>query len=141
MEIPHHIIAVDPGESTGAAEFIDGLLGRVWILKGQPEIFNWLTGMQPDVFLVEDFRVDPRRNLAWNQLIAVRIIGAIEYRAYFGKSKVVKQSPSVKPAAYGLSGMKYKKGASNAHIQDAIAHGSFYLHKEYGYVTKKGGPS
>jgi len=137
------ILSVDPGEHngyalvnyTGKKEFIVEKFG----VMERPFFYRWLVSndfpSDIDLFLVEDFKTRPneakRGVFDWNQMIAPKVIGALELVSVWREIPLILQQPSIKPVGYGYLGKTYKKGAGNVHHWDAVAHAMYYL------VTKR----
>jgi hypothetical protein len=125
------ILSVDPGNTTGWAEIVDGKVTTFGVEKGD-EIWAWLSRVYHstyDAIVVEDFRIRPGVNFSWSQLFPIQVIGALRFIATVQSMNFVLQSPSIKPAAYARAGLKYERGKPNKHIEDAVAHGIFYWEK------------
>jgi hypothetical protein len=128
--VPVELIAIDPGPSAGWAKFIDGVLKEINITKGMSEFFEYLRKTNADIYVVEEFRLNPKINQAWNKLETSQMIGAVKFHAQGLGVKVVEQPANIKGPAYGLSGMKkFETGKKDMHTVDAVAHGNYYLHK------------
>lgn len=127
------LVAVDPGDSTGWAEYdIEAKMpSRFGIVKGEEEIWDWLDNESPDLWVVENFRVRPPKKAGWvpanqwGEVFTIRVIGAIRFHARRSKVSVVMQEPNIKRVAEGWSGIKEKDGA---HEIDALLHGYYFLH-------------
>lgn len=127
-------ISIDPGPHLGWARYRDEILTEFDTLATKGEFFYWLTFQNPQVFVVEDYIIRPVKSGGfdhqWNKGETLRMIGAIEFQAHRVGAKFVLQQSSIKPAAYGQMGGKYKKGKANMHHMDAVAHGHYYLVKQ-----------
>lgn len=134
------IIAVDPGKTTGVASFTeDGDVISFGEIKWD-EFHSWLHELQDvTMWVVEDYKIRPAGvqggyGHEWNDGKALQIIGAIKYHAWAMNAEVVLQQPSIKPVAYRVLGMEYKKGKKGMHIYDALAHGKYWFHTNKRYV-------
>jgi len=89
---------------------------------------------QPCMFIVEGFWLEPyknpKTNLAWDDMIASQVIGAIRHVARRNQIEVILQKNSVKPVGYGFANQKYTPGKKGTHWQDAMAHVYYYLVNE-----------
>jgi len=141
------LLGLDPGQSTGYALIeVDG--GVVTLVDFGVELKEEVTKvheliLQADIVICEDFKIRPDKaragNFDYNNMVAPRVIGKIELLCSMSQTKLVKQQPSVKPPAYGLSGMQYVKGKKNQHWQDAFAHAVYYAVKNLGASPLKHG--
>jgi len=78
--IPGTILAFDPGETTGWACLRQGkVAGGSFSLWSEVE--RLVDRARPDVVVVEDFLLYPNkmRQLKWNRLRTIRVIGVIEF--------------------------------------------------------------
>lgn len=130
------VIGIDPGKHCGWASFIDGTNDGLGILEGEPEIWEFIRDTNPDVWVVENYKLRPygtggmKYDHAWSELFTIRVIGAIQYKAYVEKQEFVLQEPTIKRPAMGLlSGKVYQK-KSNQHALDAYLHAYYYIVKK-----------
>lgn len=80
-----------------------------------------------DVYVVEDFVFRPGfKEGQWKKTDDSKIIGCVRTIAKVHGKPCIEQPPAIKPVGYGMAGMKYVKGKSGTHMQDAVAHGVFY---------------
>jgi hypothetical protein len=137
--MPIKILGLDPGKSTGwgmiTVENRKIQLGLFGVTKDMTlrEIDQHFR--EADVVVYEGFWINPKMaakgDFNWDQMPAPQVIGVIlRVCAEMEISRVEKQSSSVKPAAYGFAGMKYRKGMNGMHAQDAIAHACYYAVKK-----------
>lgn len=129
------IIGVDPGKSCGWATFQDGNNEGLGIAQGEVEIWEFIRDNNPDVWVVENYKLRPygtaglKYDHAWSELFTVRVIGAIQYKAFCEKQEFVLQEPTIKrPALAMLAGKVYQKKA-NQHALDAYLHAFYYIYK------------
>jgi hypothetical protein len=131
------ILAVDPGQHNGYC-LVSYNAGKDFIVEafGTMEkllFYRWLQNECPDLecLVVEDFKTRPneaRRGVFdWNQMVAPKVIGALEYFAEARQIPIHLQQPAIKPMGYGYLGKTYKKGGKDLHHWDAIAHAMFWL--------------
>lgn len=123
-------IALDPGASTGYAEFEDAYPVEAGVLKFGDEFNDWLDNQHPELWVVEDYIVRPQ-NVAgyghqWSKGEALQIIGAVKFHARSRMIPLILQQPSIKPMAAKMSGLEYKKGKKGVHMNDALLHGSYF---------------
>lgn len=135
-----HILAIDPGGTTGWA-FVKLQDRKCTLLHFGKTKDPMLKELHPflekaDVFVVEDFHIRPdkARNGAfdWDRMETPKVIGAAEMLADLKDVPLVLQPPSIKPVGYGFAGMKYRKGARGKHTEDAIAHAAYYAVRRLG---------
>lgn len=133
------IAAFDPGGTTGWAKLrlTDRHLEVLDIGESKDPTGKDLIPLleEADYIVVEDFLVDPKKAMAghlnYDRMPAPKMIGVINSRAAdLGKS-IKLQPNTLKPPAYGLAGMVYKKGKKGAgtHMKDALAHGVYFAVK------------
>lgn len=129
------IVAFDPGGTTGIALFdTEGSNPYQPIRIAQPktklDLYKELQEFtDADICVIENYRIRPNVIHDWSNVDTLRIIGYIMYWCDMNKIPYKLQEPVNKVPAYGWLGMKYVKGKPNMHIQDAVAHGAFYMHK------------
>lgn len=92
---------------------------------------NWLRQQMVDVMIVENYRVRPvpmTRGHAntWSECREAQQIGACHYHCTLHAMEFIKQDPSIKPVGYGFAGLKYVAGKRGTHMQDAVAHGTYW---------------
>jgi len=128
------ILGLDPGKKTGYALIT---VNRRYITPGEfGEENNGEVNIiaelikQADIVVCEDFKLRPdkaRRGVFdYSSMIAPQVIGKIELLCDMTKTDLAKQQASVKPVAYGFSGLKYTKGKKGTHWQDAYSHAVYY---------------
>ena len=129
-QLPHTLIALDPGYSTGYSIFLDGkhyLNGVIdWQIpvEGFYTMTNMLKHFAPDVIVCEDYRLYASKAKAQtgSQIDTVRIIGAVELLCNQNNIRFYKMMPSTakgfvtdeKLRSWGL----YKK--VNPHSRDSL---------------------
>jgi len=125
-------LALDPGDTTGYAMCEDNgtLIGYGSVDK--KAFFVHLLATEPSLFIVENFKIRPGVNFSWNEMNTIRIIGAIEFRAFELGVKVVFQEPAIKSIGYKWAGIKVPKDHDLSHATDAYAHLVHYNHKVLG---------
>lgn len=130
------IIGIDPGTHCGWAIFQDGANESLGVLNGDAEIWEFIAGNEPDIWVVENYKLRPygtggmKYTHAWSELFTVRVIGAIQYKAFISKQQFVVQEPTIKrPAMAMLSGKVYQK-KSNQHALDAYLHAYYFMNKK-----------
>ena len=135
--IAKRILAVDPGATTGWAQFSSYEEKPIRVGEVRKEvIYGWLEEFKGavDIWVVEDYIIRPPKAQKgfehfWDKGHTLRLIGSMEYRAYIDNCKFILQQPSIKPMAYKMMGQEYKKGKQKMHIPDAIAHGVHFIRK------------
>lgn len=133
-----NFLSIDPGGTTGFAHFLQEE-DEQWRVKtfgevAKADVYDWIEDTGPDLYVVENYRVRPQSisgySHQWSSGETLRIIGALESRARRIGSPLVLQEPAIKPVGYAHAGLKYVKDKKGMHVQDAIAHGVFYLVKQ-----------
>lgn len=124
-------LGVDPGLTTGWA-FTD-VTGRI-IDMGQVEynkVFKFIDSIGSEVkhLVVEDFAIMPNVNFAFDTMKTIRVIGALQFRAYQLGLEIRLQSPTIKHAGYKWAGLQVPKDHSMSHQTDAYAHVVYYNHR------------
>lgn len=131
------ILAFDPGETTGWAEFdIHGkIVDHGQITNGVEGLTGWLMEYDKPVHTViyESYMVRPdSHSLQANvgsKMETVQAIGVIRGWAFTKKAEIVAQQPQIKKIAELQAGFKVKGDHKNSHWQDAVLHGVYYLVK------------
>lgn len=125
------ILGIDPGETSGFASYIKGPEGWspsnvVDIKKG--EIVDYISKIQmPDVIVCEEFITNPKVfDRTFQKHFTIRVIGALELRAYQLGIPMVMQMPGDKYPACGRLFRKPYKRTKNHHF-DALLHAGWYL--------------
>jgi len=131
------LIAVDPGETTGYAIFIDTHL-RYYVQIASKDIWEvakWLETFtkkfHPKVIVVEDYRVYSWRakQHTWSDLFTPRLIGGLEVLCGMHDVPLIKQQPQVAKGFCTDDKLKswgfWVKG--QPHVRDAIRHGCYYI--------------
>ena len=125
------MLSIDPGGTTGWAEFSMGQLHAFGKTdKGKYSIIEKIIDTKPDVVVCEDYRIYSGKRLvqAYSPVDTVRIIGAIEYVCK------KEQIPLYKQMASGPKGFvtddKLKDWGywtKNPHVRDAVRHACYFL--------------
>lgn len=131
------VLALDPGETTGACVFngphlFDARQLQTGLMpQAAVEVCHYIQGFDPDIVVIEDYRVYSwkTKDHAWAGLHTPRLIGATEYICHQLLKPLVKQTAQQgkgfctddKLMAWGL----YQKGEK--HARDAIRHACYYL--------------
>lgn len=137
--IPHKLLCLDPGKTTGWCLFEDGVLTK-W---GQIEdcfddknvdatkLYDLFADIQPDFIVYEDYKVYSHKldRHSFNPVFTVRLIGVIETYCQIEGVKSHKQMATtaknfctddkLKQWGFWQSGMR--------HSRDAIRHGCYFL--------------
>jgi len=92
----------------------------------QEEMYSRKCVLIVEGFWLEPYK-DPKKNLAWDPMIASQVIGALYYFAHRTETEVITQKNSIKPVGYGFANQKYTPGKKGTHWQDAMAHVYYYL--------------
>lgn len=131
---PKKILALDPGETTGWATFVDGELqksGEVGQNDSLMDVMRLIDREQPTTIVVEAYRIYSWKadTHSWSDLFTPRLIGAIELKCI--QNKIPMYTEMAQGAKNFCTNKKlkswgyYKKGAR--HARDAIRHGCYWL--------------
>lgn len=124
------VIGIDPGVNNGYAIFVDGIINSFGTLQYGAELFDWLEEQSPNIFVVEEYIIQPKRyDHQMDKGIPMRAIGAIQYQANRCGAVFALSPAAIKPGAYAHMGAKYIKGKRGMHYMDAIAHAHEYMLK------------
>lgn len=131
MDLPHEILAIDPGKSCGFARFIDGVQSEVGTLYDEAEIYPWLILQKPSLFVVEDYKIRDEKHGGFDHIFQsvfpAQVIGAIRFYALVRQIPVIMQQPQIKYAICPrITGKPYVKSNNKHHI-DAFLHGMHYI--------------
>ena len=135
-----HIYGFDPGKTTGYCHV--SVENRVFkpleIKEMKPEeTLDWCATFINEfeeeddtvIFIVEDYTILPKQyqyDHQGDKGIPMQLIGALKLTALTLGLEFVLQIPGVKPAGYGFLKQKYQRGKRGYHIQDAVAHVSYF---------------
>lgn len=134
---PVKYLAFDPGYTTGYYFFSNtGVPQRA----GQLEFCTMITGLhnmirlnrkhdEKLVFIIEDFQLlsHKAQSQIGSRFETCQVIGALKLTAELLNADIVIQSPTIKNAASGWTGIKPKGPHNKNHWVDAQLHGFFYL--------------
>lgn len=120
----------------GWAYFESGHSVGMGTVEGDIAIYTWIAQQQPDIWIVEDYKIRPPQvnrgwDHRWNSVFPAKVIGAIEYWALSCGVPVILQQPSIKPVAAkraGLINYDTKAKGKGVHQMDAYLHGMYYIH-------------
>ena len=138
-DIPKNLLSIDPGETTGWAQFTNGKLagsGMIEVKKlglgslgifvmTNPNIVNF------DYVVIEDYKIYPHmlRQHIMSTVFPVKVIGALQFMFEIEKIPVIMQMAStgkgfcsderLKEWGYWIKGQK--------HSRDAVRHGCYWL--------------
>ena len=133
-----HLYGFDPGKTTG---FFHGLIrdGKMAPLDAKEmdykQVLKWCADeienpeLGHTILIAEDYTIDPITSGYSHQGdkgLAMRLLGALELTATLAGYPFVLQQRDRKPAGYGFAGGKYVKGKKGQHMQDALAHVTYY---------------
>lgn len=134
-KIPSTLLAIDPGETSGWALFVNGDLRNSSTIEWTAE-YGWdpviekIIEVNPDIVVCEEYRIYSGKRLAqaYSAVETVRIIGAIEFICRKYKIRLVKQMASgVKGFCNNDRLKKWGYYIKNRHARDAVRHGCYYL--------------
>ena len=130
--LPSRILAIDPGDTTGWALFVDGTLAEWGHVGGNfTTLETLIKTARPDVLVVEEYRIYGWRakQHSWSDVPTLRLIGAIQMLAAQQRMPIVMQTAQ---QAKGFSEDEklrawnfYQTGMK--HANDAIRHGCYYI--------------
>ena len=124
------VLAFDPGETTGWA-LVDSETENRTFLSGEFPAFSWaaklVNGYEPDVAVVEAFRLYPSRAKAqsWSTFPAVEVIGVIKFVCQKANVPIVFQNASLAKSIW----VDCDQGAINKHAYDALRHALIWLRR------------
>lgn len=134
------LLAIDPGKANGIAYMDTTKKPPVVFLDtihGKERLFSELNSyakdpsINPEIVVVEDYINRPATargfDHSWDKGFTHRIIGAIEHWAWQHRIEMILQQPAIKPAMYGMLGLKYVQGQKNVHHLDALVHGYKFI--------------
>ena len=124
------ILGIDPGKTSGWALLEDALplkMGEWKETEFATELHSLCKAESPDVLVIEDFVFRPGfKEGKWKTTEVSKLIGEARTIAKIEQIEYVEQAPAIKPVGYGMAGLKYVKGKRGTHMQDAIAHATYY---------------
>lgn len=126
------ILGVDPGHVTGWARISP--VGKILDL-GQVkyvDLHDWLNTLTPTIgtFVIENFRIRPGINFSWNEMKTIKVIGALEYRAFSLHARVEFSEPANYKIGAKWGAIPIPKNHDISHQYIAYAHATFYsVHK------------
>lgn len=135
---PLSLLAVDPGNTSGVVEIVNGKLMTAYTLTYE-EIRDAValgcipmcTWRQYHTWVVEDFRTYPWVSTAgFNPVLPARLLGMLEVAATHNRTKMVYQmAGTVKPVVTDekLQALGWLPLLRNKHVRDAARHAAYYL--------------
>lgn len=125
-------IAIDPGDTTGFAEFDNNgdLLGMGQIEEAHFQ--DWVLNTINDslrAVIIEDYKILAHKAKAhsWSRVPTIKKIGVIESACLIHGVKSVLQANTVKATGYAWGGIVPASNHNVSHQLDAFAHGVYYL--------------
>lgn len=138
-KVPHKLLCLDPGKTTGWCTFVDGHLDKTGHVENCYDdqnidtsgLFDLFEAEQPDFILYEDYKVYSHKlaRHTFNPIFTLRLIGAIESYSQINKIPTHKQmavtaknfvtDEKLKSWGFWQTGMR--------HARDAIRHGCYFL--------------
>jgi hypothetical protein len=125
-------IAIDPGETSGVAEFDkNGQLVSMHQFK-RDDLFDYLAEREanlPETLIFEEYMVFAHKLSAhaWSKLETVQVIGALVFWCHRNGVKCVEQKAQAKILGYKYMGATAPKNHDKSHGPDAAAHGIYWL--------------
>lgn len=137
---PGRLLAIDPGETTGWAFFVDGAYERTGEVGPEDTMLGLVEVIQdlnPDIVVVEDYRIYgwKARSHVGSDLFTPRLIGAIELACAWEDVPLYKQMAQT--AKSFCTNKKLKEwgfyNAGSPHVRDSVRHACYWLvfNKEY----------
>ena len=126
-----YYLALDPGKTTGWASFDKEGNAIRYGQAAKEEVYDLLDAQAAKVLIVEDFELFPwkSKDMPFDTLVAVRVIGALDHWAYKNQAQIVLQKPNIKSIGYMWAGITKPKNHAMSHGPDAYVHGVYYLQK------------
>lgn len=134
-----YYLSVDPGETSGWAQFKDGEPVNMGELK-KDNFYRWLDEQRSepyDFIVAEQYRVKPPGkggyNHSWGEIPTIRVLGALEAFACNKGLEIHYQESSILNVAVGWFSMPHPKNKSlpMRNAVSAIAHGRYYWRKNH----------
>lgn len=141
------LYSFDPGKTTGFAKWIlddggkndftmpvsFGELSIVQLYKFLDDL-TWDEVVNDIAFIYENYRIrnNPKHrgfNHQWNTGDTLRVIGAIEFRAYQMQIPIHSQEPNVRSVGAGFSGLAHDPNKHDKDHISAMKHGYYYMVK------------
>jgi len=117
------VVGVDPGRVTGLCAFEDGEFREGVEAKSYDEVVSFIHRLDPDVVVIEDFRV--RRGQPSDYHPSIRMIGVVDFLCQRRRTPMVVQSPSILRMTLGDQIVLHR----SRHVRAAAAHVSYYTRK------------
>lgn len=129
-----YYLSIDPGQATGYACFDkQGKLLDFGILRTEQAFFRFLKEIDdpPTLIICEEYKLFQRKAIqqSGSDMVASRMVGALEYFAFLHSTPIVFQPASIKKIAEMWSGKPAPKNHAESHGIDAYNHGIYYLQK------------
>jgi hypothetical protein len=132
------VLGIDPGKTTGWGLLDCSPVERKVVRVGEwkeaefeDELLKILREEPVDALVIEDFVFRPNfKEGKWKTTEVSKLIGKASTCAKLFDCIYVEQPPAIKPVGYGMAKLKYVKGKRGTHMQDAVAHATYY------YMTK-----
>jgi len=130
------IAAIDPGETTGLCCFRGHTLDDVRqittknVANGAWDIRQWLHDRQPDMVVMEDYRVYSwkAKDHAWQALHTPKLIGALEYICMIDEFPLhLQMAQQAKGFCTDQKLKIWEVYNTGRHARDAIRHAIYYL--------------
>jgi hypothetical protein len=126
-------LAIDPGGTNGWAFFNNSGFCEEFGQGDRDELKEFFKEYfdQIDTVIIENFKLFKKKALqqSGSDMVASRVIGAVEEWCKDGKKTLVKQDSSILSIAQLWSGRKMPKNHAQSHWVAAYNHGYYYLAK------------
>lgn len=133
---PDHLIAFDPGKTTGVAYFVNGQVKAQHQIKLddldeflEDKYERIFRNADPGVVIYENFKLFSWRakQQSGSAMEASQAIGMIKSFARRTRASIFDQSPQIKPIGYKWAGLTAPKNHSKSHEVDAYVHGVYWM--------------
>lgn len=130
------ILAVDPGKTVGWARWTNegAFVGKY---EGSVEYFYTILTLlvdrdvEPNTFVVENYRLDPNIPQGGSLMEASQVIGAVSFVSNYLDASLVLQPNSILPMAQKWTGVTVPRhGIKNHDANSAYNHGMYFMIKQ-----------
>jgi len=130
------LVALDPGETTGYAIFMNNYLIETGQISGKnfveciKDLHRLLRNANPHHVVMEDYKIYSHKSQAhaWSSLFTPRLLGAIETLCYFERKVLHRQMASAKGFCTDEKLKKWNMfRVGQPHACDAVRHGVYFI--------------
>jgi len=139
---PNHLIALDPGETTGWATFHEnGLPSDTGHVSGDVVgvtdlLWGGVFEEPADIVVFETYIILNAKAHQFSTVPTLQVIGAIRAYAHSNGAKLVGQHPDIKDAAENFSNVRPEGKHETQHWVDGFNHGYFYNQTRGIYIPR-----